>query len=61
MQLANNVVLITGRATGVGYAMAEAFLAAGSRFERAHAHMRRERFREPAIADWRKAPWKTPI
>ena len=31
MELADNTVLITGGATGIGYAMAEAFLDAGSR------------------------------
>jgi uncharacterized oxidoreductase len=31
MQLSDNTVLITGGATGIGYAMAEAFLEAGSR------------------------------
>jgi uncharacterized oxidoreductase len=30
MQLSGNTVLITGGATGIGYAMAEAFLDAGS-------------------------------
>ena len=31
MQISNRTVLITGGATGIGYAMAEAFLAAGSK------------------------------
>jgi len=30
MQLSGNTILITGGATGIGYALAEAFLRAGS-------------------------------
>lgn len=52
MKLADNTILITGGATGIGYAMAEAFLAAGSTViicGRRETHLAHARTMHPAL------------
>lgn len=56
MKLSGNTVLITGGATGIGYAMAEAFLRAGSEVivcGRREERLQRARATHPALNVWK--------